>query len=224
MAASTAPYHVKTIWMLNCEIICPIAPFLPNITNNTKPTTVGGKTKGINKILLISDRHDCFRPVPGRFKNYIALSKPNGYRSLHTSVIGAGGQPLEVQIRTWEIHNVAEYGIAAHWKYKEFGSVPDGKLTNGNSVDKYSWLSQLVEFQKDIKDDQEYIDSLKQDLYDGEIYVFTPKGDVHCLPRGATPVDFAYQVHTEIGNHCVGALVNQRMVTLDRKALLGMWG
>ncbi len=167
------------------------------------------------RVLAIA--HDCFRPVPGRFKDYIALAKPNGYQSLHTSVIVTGGQPLEVQIRTWEMHKVAEYGIAAHWQYKEFGSVTEGKLANGNGGEKYNWLRQLVEFQKDIKDDQEYIDSLKQDLYDGEIYVFTPKGDVHCLPRGATPVDFAYRIHTEVGNHCAGALVNQRMATLDRQ-------
>jgi len=162
------------------------------------------------RVLAIA--HDCFRPVPGRFKDYVALPKPNGYQSLHTSVIGSGGQPLEVQIRTWEMHSVAEYGIAAHWKYKEYGSA-----VAGNDGEKYHWLRQMVEVQKDIKDDQEYIDSLKQDLFDGEIYVFTPKGDVHCLPRGATPVDFAYRVHTEVGNHCAGALVNQRMVTLDRK-------
>lgn len=167
------------------------------------------------RVLAIA--HDCFRPVPGRFKDYIALPKPNGYQSLHTAVIGSGGQPLEVQIRTWEMHSVAEYGIAAHWKYKEYGLAANSPDTNSNDGEKFNWLRQLVEVQKDIKDDQEYIDSLKQDLFDGEIYVFTPKGDVHCLPRGATPVDFAYRIHTEVGNHCAGALVNQRMVTLDRK-------
>ncbi len=174
------------------------------------------------RVLAIA--HDCFRPVPGRFKDYIALPKPNGYQSLHTAVIDSGGQPLEIQIRTWEMHSVAEFGIAAHWKYKESNSsnlFGDNNSVNdrnsGNNNDKFNWLKQLVEFQKDIKDDQEYIDSLKQDLFDGEIYVFTPKGDVHCLPRGATPVDFAYRIHTEVGNHCAGALVNQRMVSLDRK-------
>jgi len=166
------------------------------------------------RVLAIA--HDCFRPVPGRFKDYIALPKPNGYQSLHTAVIGSGGQPLEVQIRTWEMHSVAEYGIAAHWKYKEYGLVGNTPVINRDDGEKFNWLRQLVEVQKDIKDDQEYIDSLKQDLFDGEIYVFTPKGDVHCLPRGATPVDFAYRIHTEVGNHCAGALVNQRMVSLDR--------
>ncbi len=166
--------------------------------------------------------HECFRPVPGRFKDYIALPKPNGYQSLHTAVISSGGHPLEVQIRTWEMHHVAEYGIAAHWKYKESGSVPNpnitaNKLINSNDGEKFNWLRQMVEVQKDIKDDQEYIDSLKQDLFNDEIYIFTPKGDVHCLPRGSTPVDFAYRIHTEVGNHCAGALVNQRMATLDRK-------
>jgi GTP diphosphokinase / guanosine-3',5'-bis(diphosphate) 3'-diphosphatase len=114
------------------------------------------------------------------------------------------------------MHSVAEYGIAAHWKYKEYGSVGNTPVINRDDGEKFNWLRQLVEVQKDIKDDQEYIDSLKQDLFDGEIYVFTPKGDVHCLPRGATPVDFAYRIHTEVGNHCAGALVNQRMVSLDR--------
>ncbi|WP_371257828.1 bifunctional (p)ppGpp synthetase/guanosine-3',5'-bis(diphosphate) 3'-pyrophosphohydrolase [Synechococcus sp. PCC 7502] len=168
------------------------------------------------RILAIA--HDCFRPVPGRFKDYIALPKPNGYQSLHTAVISPDGQPLEVQIRTWEMHHVAEYGIAAHWKYKESNSNPNsnGGLNNNDS-EKFNWLRQMVESQKDIKDDQEYIESLKQDLFNDEIFVFTPKGDVHCLPRGSTPVDFAYRIHTEVGNHCAGALVNQRMVSLDRK-------
>ncbi len=163
------------------------------------------------RVLAIA--HDCFRPIPGRFKDYIGLPKPNRYQSLHTSVIGPAGQPVEVQIRTWEMHHIAEYGIAAHWKYKESNSsIP----TNADG-EKFNWLRQLVEFQKDIKDDQEFMDSLKQDLFDGEVYVFSPKGDVYCLPRGATPVDFAYRVHTEVGNHCAGALVNHGMVTLDRQ-------
>jgi guanosine-3',5'-bis(diphosphate) 3'-pyrophosphohydrolase len=158
--------------------------------------------------------HDCFRPIPGRFKDYIGLPKPNRYQSLHTVVIGPNGRPLEVQIRTWEMHHIAEYGIAAHWKYKETNS--SNQATSGED-EKFTWLRQLVEWQRELKDDQEYIDTLKENLFDHEVYVFTPKGDVYCLPRNATPVDFAYRIHTELGNHCAGALVNDLMVPLDRK-------
>jgi len=157
--------------------------------------------------------HNSFRPIPGRFKDYIGLPKPNRYQSLHTAVIGPNGQPLEVQIRTWEMHQVAEYGIAAHWKYKETNS---SVATTGDD-EKFTWLRQLVEWQRDLKDDQEYMESLKENFFDSEVYVFSPKGDVYSLPRGATPIDFAYRVHTEVGNHACGALVNHQMVTLDRK-------
>jgi GTP diphosphokinase / guanosine-3',5'-bis(diphosphate) 3'-diphosphatase len=163
------------------------------------------------RVLAIA--HDCFRPIPGRFKDYIGLPKPNRYQSLHTTVIDANGQPIEVQIRTWEMHHIAEYGIAAHWKYKENNaSLP----ANKSDDEKFTWLRQLVDWQLELKDDQEYIDSLRENLFDSEVYVFSPKGDVFCLPRNATPVDFAYRVHTEIGNHCAGAMVNNRMVPLDR--------
>jgi GTP pyrophosphokinase len=157
--------------------------------------------------------HDMFRPIPGRFKDYIGLPKPNRYQSLHTVVIGNTGKPLEVQIRTLEMHHVAEYGIAAHWKYKETG----GSSTNQMSTtdEKFTWLRQLLDWQSDLKDAQEYLESIKDDLFDGDVYVFTPKGDVVPLSRGATPVDFAYRIHTEVGNHCAGARVNGRMVTLD---------
>ena len=160
---------------------------------------------------VLSIAHDSFRPVDGRFKDYIGNPKPNGYKSLHTVVITATGQPLEIQIRTWEMHQIAEYGIAAHWKYKEQTS--SIKKDDG----KFSWLRQIVETQKHIQDDQEYIESIKENLFDDEICVYTPKGDLHRLPRGSTAVDFAYRIHTEVGNHCAGALVNERMVTLDRK-------
>jgi GTP diphosphokinase / guanosine-3',5'-bis(diphosphate) 3'-diphosphatase len=159
--------------------------------------------------------HDCFRPIPGRFKDYIGLPKPNRYQSLHTSVIGLNGQPLEVQIRTMEMHHIAEYGIAAHWKYKESGnSLPNSLNTKD---EKFTWLRQLLEWQSDLKesDAQEYLDDIKANLFDTEVYAFTPKGDLISLAQGATTVDFAYRIHTEVGNHCCGARVNGRMVTLD---------
>ncbi|MGB8699778.1 MAG: bifunctional (p)ppGpp synthetase/guanosine-3',5'-bis(diphosphate) 3'-pyrophosphohydrolase [Thermosynechococcaceae cyanobacterium] len=155
--------------------------------------------------------HDCFRPIPGRFKDYIGLPKPNRYQSLHTSVMGLNGQPLEVQIRTLEMHHIAEYGIAAHWKYKESGT----SLPSNVKDEKFTWLRQLLEWQSDLKDAQEYLDDIKANLFDSEVYVFTPKGDLISLAQGATSVDFAYRIHTEVGNHCCGARVNGRMVTLD---------
>ncbi|MGF1601416.1 MAG: RelA/SpoT family protein [Thermosynechococcaceae cyanobacterium] len=157
--------------------------------------------------------HDCFRPIPGRFKDYIGLPKPNRYQSLHTVVIGLGGRPLEVQIRTQEMHNIAELGIAAHWKYKESGGSRGGQWSATD--EKFTWLRQLLEWQSDLKDAQEFLDTVKEDLFDSEVYVFTPKGDLVSLGQGATPVDFAYHIHTEVGNHCCGARVNGRMVTLD---------
>ncbi|MFQ3679014.1 MAG: bifunctional (p)ppGpp synthetase/guanosine-3',5'-bis(diphosphate) 3'-pyrophosphohydrolase [Pseudanabaenaceae cyanobacterium] len=162
---------------------------------------------------VLAEVHERFRPIPGRFKDYIGLPKPNRYQSLHTAVLGPQGQPLEVQIRTWEMHHVAEYGIAAHWKYKETRS---SDFNSSRDDEKFNWLRQLVEWQKEVKDDREYIESLKDNFFDNEVYVFSPKGDVYCLPAGATPVDFAYRIHTEVGNHCAGALVNHRIVPLDR--------
>jgi GTP diphosphokinase / guanosine-3',5'-bis(diphosphate) 3'-diphosphatase len=156
--------------------------------------------------------HDLFRPIPGRFKDYIGLPKPNRYQSLHTVVMSSKGRPLEVQIRTIEMHHVAEYGIAAHWKYKETGG-STAQLTTTD--EKFTWLRQLLDWQNDLKDAQEYLDSVKDNLFDGDVYVFTPHGDVVSLTRGSTPVDFAYRIHTEIGNHCAGARVNGRMVQLD---------
>jgi GTP diphosphokinase / guanosine-3',5'-bis(diphosphate) 3'-diphosphatase len=156
--------------------------------------------------------HNAFKPIPGRFKDYIGLPKPNRYQSLHTAVVGLTGRPLEVQIRTLEMHHIAEYGIAAHWKYKESGG-SKSKLTEVE--ERFTWLRQLLEWQSDLKDAQEYLENVKDNLFDDEVYAFTPKGDVVPLTHGATPVDFAYRIHTEVGNHCSGAKVNGRIVTLD---------
>jgi GTP diphosphokinase / guanosine-3',5'-bis(diphosphate) 3'-diphosphatase len=157
--------------------------------------------------------HDMFRPIPGRFKDYIGLPKPNRYQSLHTGVIGTNGRPIEFQIRTLEMHHIAEYGIAAHWIYKETGASNPAQV--GTDDEKFTWLRQLLDWQSDLKDAQEYLDSIKDGLFDGDIYVFTPGGDVISLSRGATPIDFAYRIHSEVGNHCAGAWVNGRIVTLD---------
>ena len=156
--------------------------------------------------------HDAFRPIPGRFKDYIGLPKPNHYQSLHTTVIGLAGRPMEVQIRTLSMHHVAEYGIAAHWKYKETGN---SQSTLSDTDEKFSWLRQLVDWQSELKDAQEYLDNIKDNLFDEDVYVFTPQGDVVSLAHNATPVDFAYRIHTEVGHHCTGAKVNDRIVPLD---------
>jgi len=149
--------------------------------------------------------HAMWKPLPGRFKDYIAMPKPNMYQSLHTTVVGPGGDPLEVQIRTWEMHRTSEYGIAAHWRYKE-GSKKDEKLT---------WLRSLLEWQNDMRDSRTFMENLKVDLFDTQVFIFSPKGDVFSMPATATPLDFAYQVHTDVGHHCVGAKVNGKIVPLD---------
>jgi len=152
--------------------------------------------------------HALWRPLPGRFKDYIAMPKPNMYQSLHTTVFGPGGDPLEIQIRTWEMHRTNEYGIAAHWQYKE-------GVRSGSFDAKLAWLRSLLEWQDDLRDSQTFIENLKLDLFDNQVFVFSPKGDVFSMPALATPLDFAYHVHTNIGNACVGAKVNGRIVPLD---------
>ncbi len=157
--------------------------------------------------LVLGLVHSVFKPVPGKFDDYISLPKPNLYQSLHTAVIGPKGRMVEVQIRTWEMHERAEKGIAAHWAYKEGKSVKDGGV--------YSWLKSLVESVQGSKNPQELLENLKLELFSEEVFVFTPKGDLLVLPKGATPVDFAYYIHTEVGNHCAGAKENGRIVPLN---------
>lgn len=157
--------------------------------------------------------HSQFKPIPGRFKDYIAMPKGNMYQSLHTSVIGPRSKPLEVQIRTWEMHDVAEYGIAAHWRYKEKGS----QKANNPTDMQFSWMRKLVEYDKDVASAEDYVNSVKIDLFSDQVFVFTPNGDVFDLPMNATPVDFAYRIHSEVGNKTVGALVNGRIAQLYTK-------
>jgi GTP pyrophosphokinase len=159
--------------------------------------------------------HGTWTPVPGRFKDYVALPKANGYQSLHTTVIGSYGERMEVQIRTAEMHASAEYGIAAHWSYKE------GRVGDDEDAAKFAWLRQLLEWQRDLSDPHEFLDTVKVDLFPDEVFVFTPKGDVINLPKGATPLDFAYAIHSEVGAHCAGARVNGRMVPLRHRMVDG---
>lgn len=152
--------------------------------------------------------HAMWTPLPGRFKDYIAMPKPNMYQSLHTTVFGPQNEPLEIQIRTWEMHRTSEYGIAAHWRYKEGGKADQFE-------NKLSWLRALLEWQKDMRDSRTFMENLKLDLFDSQVFVFSPRGDVYSMPAGGTPLDFGYTVHTDVGNHCVGAKVNGRIVPLD---------
>ena len=159
--------------------------------------------------------HEMYKPIPGRFKDYIAMPKPNHYQSLHTTLIGPTGQPFEIQIRTYEMHRTAEYGIAAHWRYKESGGSNSSK--NQREEEKMAWLRRILEWQHDMDDNKEFLSSIKSDLdlYSDRIYCFTPNGDVKNLPAGSTPIDFAYAVHTAVGNKMVGARVNGSIVKLD---------
>ena len=156
--------------------------------------------------------HELYNPMPGRFKDYISVPKPNMYQSLHTTLIGPKGTPFEVQIRTYEMHRIAEFGIAAHWAYKE------ANKTKKTSVivqeDKLAWLRETLEWQKDMQDPQEFLNTLKTELFVDEVYVFTPKGQIKVLPRGATPIDFAYSIHAEIGHHMTGCKINSKMMPI----------
>ncbi len=169
----------------------------------------------MNCYALLGVIHSLWRPLPGRFKDFIAIPKSNLYQSLHTTVVGPKGEHVEFQIRTEDMHRVAEYGIAAHWKYKEQGRVDD------KDSKAFGWLRQFIEWQQDLPDNRQFMDSVKLELFHDVVYVFTPKGSVKELPKGATPVDFAYAIHTEVGDHCVGAKVNGKIVPLKHEVTNG---
>ena len=159
--------------------------------------------------------HDLYNPMPGRFKDYIALPKANMYQSLHTTLIGLNGTPFEVQLRTWDMHRIAEFGIAAHWAYKEANKTK--KTTVKVEEDKLSWLRETLEWQKDVADPQEFLNTLKTELFEDEVYVFTKNGDIKVLPKGSTPIDFAYNIHTDVGNQMTGAKINGKMMPIITK-------
>ncbi len=158
--------------------------------------------------------HELYSPMPGRFKDYISVPKPNMYQSIHTTLLGEKGTPFEVQIRTWDMHRIAEYGIAAHWAYKEANFMGRGKQVVKVQEDKLAWLRESLEWQREMQDPQEFLDTLKTELFEDEAYVFTPKGAIKVLPRGATPIDFAYSIHEQIGHHMTGCKINSKMMPI----------
>ena len=165
--------------------------------------------------------HELYNPMPGRFKDYISVPKPNMYQSLHTTLIGPKGTPFEVQIRTWDMHRVAEFGIAAHWAYKEASFRTHKKANVVVTDDKLSWLRETLEWQKDLQDPDEFMKTLKTELFEDEVYVFTPKGQIKALPKGSTPIDFAYTIHEAIGNKMIGCKVNSKMMPIVTKLKSG---
>ena len=165
--------------------------------------------------------HELYTPMPGRFKDYISVPKPNMYQSLHTTLIGPNGTPFEVQIRTYNMHRVAEFGIAAHWAYKESSFLKGKKSNVVVTEDKLAWLRESLEWQKDMQDPQEFLKTLKTELFEDEVYVFTPKGEIKTLPKGSTPIDFAYMIHAEVGNKMVGCKINSKMMPIITKLKSG---
>ena len=163
--------------------------------------------------------HDFYSPMPGRFKDYIAVPKPNMYQSIHTTLIGPSGTPFEVQVRTWDMHQIAEFGIAAHWAYKEANKEKKSNVTV--TEDKLAWLRETLEWQKDMQDPDEFLKTLKTELFEDEVYVFTPRGEIKVLPRDATPIDFAYSIHAEVGHKMVGCKINSKMMPITTKLKSG---
>ncbi|MGX9365966.1 RelA/SpoT family protein [Desulfoplanes sp. PS50] len=196
-------YHKMKVQKLTFEQIYDLIAFRANVKTVKDCYTVLGLV------------HSLWKPVPGRFKDYISMPKPNMYQSLHTTVIGPEGERIEIQIRTQEMHRLAEYGVAAHWLYKE------GSRLKDKDADRFSWLRQILDWQGELKNSREFMSSLRFDLFQDEVYVFTPHGQVRELPEGATPVDFAYTIHTEVGNQCSGAKVNGRLVPLNTPLVNG---
>lgn len=210
--------------LTSAEIPAEVAGRPKNLTSIFRKMQQGGKTIGeiydlVALRVICEDIRGCYgalgvvhslwKPIPGRFKDYVAMPKGNGYQSLHTTVVGGGGEPVEIQIRTPEMHRTAEEGIAAHWHYKE-GTRSDQRLDQG-----FSWLRSLLEWQKEVLDAERFVEHVKLDVFQDEVFVFTPKGDVLSLPAESTAIDFAYRIHTDVGHRCLGAKVNSRMVPLD---------